>query len=75
MQNIKQVIKSRFPIVSRIWKYFIYLSYKAKSPNKIFEEIYIKNRWADHQSLSGPGSSLLQTEEVRKALPRIDRRI
>ena len=69
MQNLKQFIKSRFPIISRIWKHIILSSYKMKSPNKIFEEIYAKNRWADSQSLSGPGSSFVQTEEVRRALP------
>lgn len=47
----------------------IHLSYRRKSPNQIFKEIYTRNRWADTQSLSGPGSSLAQTVEVRTALP------
>jgi hypothetical protein len=69
MQDLKRSIKSHLPILSRIWKYFIHRSYKTKSPDQIFEDIYSKNRWADRQSLSGSGSSLMQTAEVRTALP------
>ena len=37
----------------------------------IFEEIYRQNRWNDAESVSGPGSTLIQTETVRAELPAL----
>jgi hypothetical protein len=41
------------------------------SIKEIFEEVYNSNAWHGDESLSGPGSSLNSTIEIRKALPSI----
>jgi|SRR3989344_5201491 len=45
--------------------------YKDRFANKVFLEIWKKNIWTGIESMSGPGSSLDQTRELRKILPRI----
>lgn len=37
----------------------------------VFEEIFESNFWGGRESVSGTGSSLYQTRELRKALPEI----
>jgi 2-polyprenyl-3-methyl-5-hydroxy-6-metoxy-1,4-benzoquinol methylase len=36
---------------------------------KIFKRIYEKNVWKSKESISGPGSTLKQTEKIRKKIP------
>ena len=38
---------------------------------KAFREIYLRNTWGDPDTVSGPGSNLKQTEELRRALPAL----
>lgn len=45
--------------------------YKDKFIDKIFLEIWKNNTWTGTESMSGPGSSLYQTRELRKILPKI----
>jgi hypothetical protein len=40
-----------------------------KPPQRVFDEIYKKNRWGDRESVSGPGSRLDRTDKIRRALP------
>lgn len=40
----------------------------------LFTEFYETNRWGSLESASGPGSELVQTKEVRAALPMLFRR-
>lgn len=42
---------------------------KNKDTEKVFSDIYKKNRWGNDESVSGPGSDLKDTEKLRKALP------
>lgn len=42
-----------------------------KSQREIFESIYHTNLWGDSNSRSGPGSNLVQTEQIRQAIPRL----
>ena len=38
---------------------------------KAFEEAAEQNYWSDADSLSGPGSNMVQTREIRKAIPAL----
>ena len=49
----------------------MYISFRMKSPSEVFEEIYKKNRWAANESVSGIGSSLAETEAIRKTIPKL----
>lgn len=40
--------------------------YKGKSTQERFESIYHQNDWRDEESVSGPGSNTVQTEEVKQ---------
>lgn len=43
-------------------------SRRARSAERIFERYAVSNHWKEKQSVSGPGSTLLQTETLRKSL-------
>jgi hypothetical protein len=47
------------------------MRYSGKTPEQVFTEEYRRNRraWKEKESSSGPGSSLAQTEAIRRALP------
>lgn len=36
---------------------------------KVFDKIFLDNAWGGHDSKSGPGSNIIQTEVLRNALP------
>lgn len=38
---------------------------------KIFTEYYLANYWRDAESVSGPGSTLVYTEHIRKEIPKL----
>jgi hypothetical protein len=42
-----------------------------KGRERLFTEIFMKNIWGDNDSISGPGSSLNQTERIREILPLV----
>jgi hypothetical protein len=44
---------------------------RASSLEEIFTHIYESNVWGSKESFSGPGSELLSTREIRKALPEL----
>jgi hypothetical protein len=46
---------------------------RRKSAEQIFTEICREGKWSQGDSVSGTGSDLIQTEEIRKALPLIFR--
>ena len=50
--------------------YYRYL-FNFTSPKKRFTRIYQDNYWASEESISGPGSSMDQTESIRRTLPLI----
>lgn len=43
--------------------------FKIGSKESVFTSIWKNNYWSDSESLSGPGSSLTYTENIRKELP------
>ena len=53
------------------------LRFSGKTPEQVFTEEFRRNRrvWKDRDSASGPGSSLAQTEAVRRALPGLLREL
>ena len=69
MNRFKSFVRSRLPFPVPIWKPAEYFRLITRSSEKAFIRIYRENKWRDKDSRSGPGSNLIQTEAVRKALP------
>lgn len=71
--DIKSFVKRNFPfVVSDFISVKLFLKRfitRRISNQKIFLEICHKCKWGDTESLSGPGSSLAQTEKIRSELP------
>jgi hypothetical protein len=42
-----------------------------RDPKELFDHYYKSNAWGDEESISGPGSTLLYTANIRKELPRL----
>ena len=76
LSTLKISIKHRFPDLVPIYSWLYWnlvrrprlLSMSAES---VFSKIYRENGWAGDESLSGLGSSLAETTEIRSALPII----
>lgn len=45
--------------------------WERQTAQQIFTKIYYDNLWNDKYSVSGPGSTLKETEEVRRVIPEI----
>ncbi len=73
--QLKNIIKSWFPFLIPIRRRLLFFSLARKSPKRVFSEIFRGNKWEDKDSLSGPGSNLLQTEVVRRFLPLLIREL
>jgi len=71
---MKKLIKEKFPFLIRIagacFHFYLKNHYRLLSSEKVFTEIYKKNRWKGI-SQSGIGSSLEETEIIRKKLPKL----
>ena len=72
-RQLKTFIKSQLPFLVPLWRQVKYFSLARKSPKHLFTEIFRGNKWGDRDSLSGPGSNLVQTEAVRRVLPLLIR--
>ena len=48
---------------------------RFKDPEELFTSYYSNNRWDNIESLSGPGSTLEYTENIRKEIPELIKRI
>jgi len=70
-KNLRYIIKNYVPFIDRIFNVFLKILYKKFNSNDIFQFIYEKNKWSSHESVSGLGSELQSTLEVRKELPVI----
>lgn len=46
-----------------------------KIPKDIFTHIYERNRWGDGESLSGTGSTIQYTENIRREIPQLVNRL
>ncbi len=62
-------IKSFFFYVKRF--YYDHIVIKLLDEKKVFEKIYKSNYWGSKESISGPGSDLKNTENIRIELPKI----
>lgn len=69
ISQMKSVIRRRFPALPPLWRRFRYHPLLAGPPERIFTRYYQINRWGDDESVSGAGSNLQQTAEVRRVLP------
>jgi len=64
-----------FPSFSWLRKHFWMGYIRSLSSKDLFTLIYKKNLWGNLESISGPGSTLVDTEELREALPEILRKL
>ncbi len=71
---MKQLIK-RYPSLYKALRYTLYARYRSVRRKHIFSKIYESNYWDNTFSASGPGSSLEATEEIRRALPELVKRL
>lgn len=69
LEELKTFLKTRLPFLVHLWRNITHWRLFTKRPDKIFSEIYFENKWGDNDSVSGPGSNLIETEAVRDALP------
>lgn len=70
MSFILTILK-RYPALYEFLRYGVYARFQSSNRKRVFQKIYQNNLWDDHQSVSGPGSSLDTTGELRSALPAL----
>ena len=68
MNPIVNILK-KYPAAYRFLRFGLYARLKSASRERIFRDAYQKNLWNDAASVSGPGSNLVATENIRNALP------
>ncbi|HEY0282312.1 MAG TPA: class I SAM-dependent methyltransferase [Rhizomicrobium sp.] len=59
----------RIPGLYEFLRYRVYAPLQSKNRKRVFLKIYRENAWGDRSSVSGPGSSLETTAELRSVLP------
>ena len=66
--RVREFVKKAFPFLVPLSRR---MRYSCKTPEQVFTEEYRRNRraWKEKDSSSGPGSSLAQTEAIRRILP------
>lgn len=69
MNKAKVYLKQKFPFLIKLRQEARDLHFRLRSPQLIFSEIYHDNKWEDRETLSGPGSNLEQTREIRSLFP------
>ncbi len=75
IKNLKTFIKTTFPFSRRVVDMVMKATYNLKPMQSRFSEIYRTNHWLGKQSVSGAGSDLPQTKEVRDQLPDLMRKL
>ncbi|MDD4050969.1 MAG: class I SAM-dependent methyltransferase [candidate division Zixibacteria bacterium] len=73
--KFKTFLKSRLPFLVPLWRRIKFFSFSGTSPQQRFTRIFRRNTWGDADSISGTGSSLIQTEAVRQVLPSLVREL
>lgn len=61
------VVRVRETLVSLAWKTWLL----GRSPRHVFSTMYARKLWGGHESRSGGGSGLEQTNKVREQLPSL----
>ena len=77
-KNLKNFLKKNkfiYRQLQQIKKLYesVYLKYFAGSKEEIFKNIYLKNKWLDKDSVSGTGSNLEQTKNLKIELSKFIR--
>jgi hypothetical protein len=75
IMRLRTYLKSQFPLFVFFWRRVRYSSLAKKSPKQLFTEIFRENKWEIEESHSGRGSTLIETEVIRKALPPLIREL
>jgi hypothetical protein len=71
MLKLKDALKRNAPWLVPFVRAVKINTLKYRSSISIFERIYEENEWGDPESVSGPGSNLAQSSQVREHLPKI----
>jgi hypothetical protein len=59
------------PALYHFLRYPLYSRFRSVNRERIFRKVYETNAWGSESSVSGPGSSLESTENLRESLPRL----
>jgi hypothetical protein len=54
--------------------FLLHWPYAPKNCQSVFQEIHDRNDWGSQGSVSGPGSEIRETEDIRSLLPPLLRR-
>jgi hypothetical protein len=69
-EKLRNLIKREFPQLSAwVKQRKLRSALEGKSAHQIFTRLVKSNKWGNEESVSGPGSTLEQTAELRRALP------
>lgn len=63
------VVSNLMMLLFRFRANLFFLIYRDNK--KVFYQIYKRNRWGNNESVSGPGSTLEHTANIRKELPKL----
>ncbi|WP_095043056.1 class I SAM-dependent methyltransferase [Candidatus Promineifilum breve] len=69
LKPLKQFIGLHFPFLVRNWRRIKFHPKLVGSREEVFNDIYRKRIWGDPESISGTGSNLAQTAEIRRLMP------
>lgn len=79
VRAVKDRLKTAFPEGAAAWLRLKELGYRVRSRGRhlevVFGGIHDGNLWGEPESVSGPGSSLAETEAVRRELPGLLREL
>lgn len=70
-RQVKEAVFARFPFLARLYNRWAGAQFRAKDAKTVFSHIYSHNLFQGGESISGPGSSLEQTAQVRAQLPAL----
>jgi SAM-dependent methyltransferase len=74
MSAFRTFVKRYFPRLVYLRNYLKASALRSTTYRDVFDGYYERNKWSDPESRSGPGSSLLQTEPIRRQLPELCRK-
>jgi 2-polyprenyl-3-methyl-5-hydroxy-6-metoxy-1,4-benzoquinol methylase len=75
---LKQILKKLFPglatVRNRMVNQWEHRRFRGQPIKQVFQSIYVDNHWHDSESVSGPGSTVHVTLQVRKTIPHLIRK-
>jgi hypothetical protein len=79
VKNPRIIVRSRYPAVYRFGKKIYYfgtsLLFRRTQQHVVFDKIYRTNAWGDPETVSGGGSTMANTETIRRELPSLLRNL